>query len=112
MSVEHGINFLTYFWSFSGNEKLLRCDRNPRDGLWNKLLDFYKDNNCLVDTDRFPVRSSELEHRKTKMSTWVPMDEYGRRGPVLPNPDKAVLPPRFDRKLGGSSARRRNDSNG
>ena len=78
-----------------GNEKLLRCDRDPRNGLWNKLLNFYADNHCLVDTDRFPVRKTEFGFRKHAMATYVPVDG----GPTVPNPDRATIAPRFERKL-------------
>ena len=79
---------------------MLRCDKNKRDGLWGKLLAFYESKGCLVDAKLFPRRRDEVAFRQYKASTYIPLSyTTGLVGDVMPNPDNAVLAPRFERAM-------------
>ena len=85
----------------TGNKYLLGCDQNRHNcrGLWAELLKFYEKHGCLVDADQFPRRPDEVAYRKFKAETYVPLSYSGVQGKVMKNPDRAVLPPRFEKAM-------------
>lgn len=90
---------------------MLRCDNDPETGFWGKLLQFYKNRDCIVDAKLFPCRPDELQFRKGKQEYAMTQAKTFTNQDDLHTDKFKQLAPRFQRlaALGEQTHRRHYD---